>query len=123
MFSRPNQMKQKQNPKKRSLPANNESTKNKKISSFFNTKSNDVIIERMRTTAVTKSTNEKVELFPLSGPGIEWYRKKGVIAVKNISRSEVRLDSPSNEKHLKYVALGFGDGKTKRKYRQTFTKT
>ncbi|CAB4013196.1 Hypothetical predicted protein [Paramuricea clavata] len=76
VFSRPNQMKKKRNPKKRSLPANNEST------------------TRKYRLSLTR-------------------KEKGVIAVKNISRSEIQLDSASNEKHLKYVALGSVTGKLK----------
>ena len=38
-----------------------------------------------------EDTKEPEELYPLSGPGIEWYQEKGVNAVTNLSRSEERL--------------------------------
>ena len=60
----------------------------------------------------TKSTNEQVELFPLLGPGIDWYKRKGVNAVTNISRSEEQ-SIRSDEQGLKYVALGSVKGTIK----------
>ena len=66
----------------------------------------------MHTPPDKKSTDEQVpvELFPLSGPGIEWYREKGINAVTNISRSDA-LDSLSDGSKLRYVVLGSVKGK------------
>ena len=61
-----------------------------------------------------KSTDEEVliELSSLSGPGIEWYREKGINTVTNISKSDVQLDhSFYNGSNLTYVSLGSVKGR------------
>ena len=69
--------------------------KSKKVSSFFKPKSQSgdqtPLAKTTHTPTDKKSPDERVpvELFPLSGPGIEWYREKGINAVTNISRSNV----------------------------------
>ena len=67
----------------------------------------------MHTPLNKKSTDEQVliELFPLSGPGIEWYKEKGINAVTNNSRSAIQLDSFSNGSNLRYAVLGSVKGK------------
>ena len=92
--------------------------KSKKVS-FFKPKSQSgdqtPLAKTMHTPTDKKSPDERVpvELFPLSGPGIEWYREKGINAVTNISRSNVQLDSLSDGSKLRYIALGSVKGKLK----------
>ena len=50
------------------------------------------IIPESLTSAVSNATEEPEELFPLSGPGIGWYKAKGRNAVTNISRSKEIFD-------------------------------
>ncbi len=46
------------------------------------------------------------------GPGIEWYKEKGVNVLSNVSRSEEQLDR-SDDKDLEYVAFGSVKGSLK----------
>jgi hypothetical protein len=114
-FSRPHRIKKKRNSKTEPAPAETKlAATPRKISSFFKIEKSSVenIYTPPQKLPATKSTNEQVELFPLLGPGIDWYKRKGVNAVTNISRSEEQ-SIRSDEQGLKYVALGSVKGTIK----------
>ena len=85
---------------------------NPKKVSFFKpkAKTGDQMMPKNTHTPPEKKSNDEevpVELFPLSGPGIEWYREKGINAISNISKSDVQLDhSFYDGRNLTYVSLG-----------------
>ena len=95
------------------LSANDNS---KRVSSFFKpqpTTGDPMMPKNMHTPPEKYSTDEEVpvELFPLSGPDIEWYREKEFNRVTNISRSDIQLGSFWDGSNLTYVALNSVKGR------------
>ena len=80
--------------------ADSSPAKVKKITSFFKKKTvsegTNITTENVPTQPITKKSNDELEeVFPLLGPGMKWYKERGVNAVTNLSRTD-QVDSENN---------------------------
>ena len=110
-FSRPKQTKNKRDLNRSTKTAdgtkNAEQSKQNVLSYFKRIPAKDVVKKENESAPSTENNNQETEeIFPLAGPGIEWYKEKGVNAVTNISKAAPTLifEQGNDMEVSKYVA-------------------